>query len=794
MKDLGFFSSTVVNDYVYSLLLSFLFLLVVYSGSTQTSIDLDTTLLKRKLFETKNDLEKIPILKNLVTANSSINNKNVEKYISDLQEIAERENLPDILGYIFEKNATLEYFDSNFDLAREKFVSSYNQYMIADSFDLAYIAWTKSGVMYSIQSDYQKAELIYRKIQKEITKETHPRANAFLQNNLGTLYHYIGNIDSADYYYTKAIDNYSKLKDTVGMLRPMQNQSLFWNGEKAIGRLIEIADLRRAMKNYADLLNTLNALSDVEVVDNNNFERSLLYATEAYTLSKKVENHHFTFKSLINLGRVSQFQQDYDQAFSYFTEASHIAFANDFKESILTSYLCFGRLNQEQNNKVEAEEYFIKAKKLNDEIGDNRLTAIVYLELAEAYFLNNKNHLIDKLLEKAIKFAKLTNDNTRLRYCYILKSRILLENNKSNEALKYIKITESNTEPTDLFSNVEFYELSSKVYEKNGMYKKSLYALNQFKLFSDSLNNQNNIRQLTINQKNFEFAQEKEILAVEQEKKEAILKAESKQFKTTALGVGALALLALGFFWNSRRKNKVIAKANRELEALNNTKDQIFSIIGHDLKKPVIAFRGITQKIKYLIKSGDEQRLIKFGESIEKDALQLNSLTDNLLSWALLQKDLITFNEEKINLTELSEEVVGLFANIAREKNIELKSNVADISVQSDKNALMTVLRNLIDNALKYTDENGEVTVLAHQTDNKVELLVKDNGRGIAQEQIPKLFLLTKEKSTRGTADEKGTGLGLHIVKDLVEKCKGTIEVESTLGHGTTFTLALPSI
>ena len=121
-------------------------------------------------------------------------------------------------------------------------------------------------------------------------------------------------------------------------------------------------------------------------------------------------------------------------------------------------------------------------------------------------------------------------------------------------------------------------------------------------------------------------------------------------------GIGVLALLSFFSFLNFRKKNKII------------TKEQIFSIIGHDLKKPALAFRGITNKLNYLIDNNDKDRLIRFGESIETDAIELNKLTDNLLNWALLQKDLVSVDSEEIVLDELVAENIALFSRMAEEK------------------------------------------------------------------------------------------------------------------------------
>ena len=135
--------------------------------------------------------------------------------------------------------------------------------------------------------------------------------------------------------------------------------------------------------------------------------------------------------------------------------------------------------------------------------------------------------------------------------------------------------------------------------------------------------------------------------------------------------IGLISLLLLGFFINSRRKNKLIAIQNTQLKELNNTKDYIFGIIGHDLRKPAIAFRGITKKVNYLLKNKEYDTLSKLGSEIERDAIALNNLTDSLLGWALAQKNVLPYNPDTINLQEIIREVEELFNRIiADKKNI----------------------------------------------------------------------------------------------------------------------------
>ena len=259
---------------------------------------------------------------------------------------------------------------------------------------------------------------------------------------------------------------------------------------------------------------------------------------------------------------------------------------------------------------------------------------------------------------------------------------------------------------------------------------------------------------------NFENVQKVVLL----EKEKAVISAVSVRNKIAALSGMLIALLTLFFLYRNKQKNKIIIDQNNRLESLNATKDQIFSIIGHDLKKPALAFRGITNKLNYLIDNNDKDRLIRFGESIETDAIELNKLTDNLLNWALLQKDLVSVNSEEIALQELVTENIALFQRIADEKKITFTSDLAISTVKSDKHILSTVIRNLMDNAIKYTPEGGAITIKAQELDDRISLSVQDSGVGMSEAQVNKLFTLDKAKSTKGTMGEGGTGLGLSLI------------------------------
>lgn len=191
---------------------------------------------------------------------------------------------------------------------------------------------------------------------------------------------------------------------------------------------------------------------------------------------------------------------------------------------------------------------------------------------------------------------------------------------------------------------------------------------------------------------------------MEQAKEAAILKAQATQNLILAFGGLLLAVLAFGFFWYTRRKNQTIELQNQQLQQLNETKDRLFAIIGHDLRKPAIAFRGITKKVNYLLRKKDFTTLERLGAEIEQDAAGLSQLTENLLNWALTQRDVMPYQPTQLKLLPLLEDTAAPFQTALQNKHLDLEWAIPeDTVIFSDTNALSTIVRNLLDNAIKFT-------------------------------------------------------------------------------------------
>jgi two-component system, sensor histidine kinase and response regulator len=245
----------------------------------------------------------------------------------------------------------------------------------------------------------------------------------------------------------------------------------------------------------------------------------------------------------------------------------------------------------------------------------------------------------------------------------------------------------------------------------------------------------------------------------------------------------------------TERKKAEILLQEREsqLRELNATKDKLFSIIAHDLRSPFNAIIGFSELLMKNARDFDVTKTEKYLGIINSSAQNTLILLDNLLSWAKSQTGQNIYQPEKTSLPEIISDVIEESQSIAKIKNISINDSQTEVvEVYADVNMLKTVLRNLISNAIKYTQSNGEIAISAVQNQNNIEVKVSDNGVGISEEIQNKLFEFDSKITTTGTANEKGSGLGLILCKEFVEKHGGRIWVKSELGKGSAFIFSLP--
>lgn len=238
-----------------------------------------------------------------------------------------------------------------------------------------------------------------------------------------------------------------------------------------------------------------------------------------------------------------------------------------------------------------------------------------------------------------------------------------------------------------------------------------------------------------------------------------------------------------------------IQKINEELKELNSTKDTFFSIIAHDLKSPFQGLMGYSQILSEEYIDLTEEEKIFFINSIYELSKNTFVLLDNLLIWSRIQTGKLVFNPDVFNLHKELLPTIELLTQVAKNKNITADCIVdKKILVKADFNMLQTVIRNLISNAIKFTNPDGRIIISSKSIKNFVEISIEDNGIGIKKENLVNLFKTGKNLSTKGTANEEGTGLGLILCAEMIKMHKGKIWAESEIGKGTKFIVRIPSV
>jgi len=245
----------------------------------------------------------------------------------------------------------------------------------------------------------------------------------------------------------------------------------------------------------------------------------------------------------------------------------------------------------------------------------------------------------------------------------------------------------------------------------------------------------------------------------------------------------------------TERKNQMqkLEKYTEELKSLNSSKDKFFSIIAHDLRSPFNGLLGFSTVLLEELQELTSEEIKEYAGYIHTSAKTVYNLVDNLLQWSRIQTGRIEYQPIKIDLYEEVFKTIELFNSNAITKKIKLINNIqSNVFVYADQNMLRSIMQNLVSNGIKFTKHGGSIKLSSKDKDDKIEIEIADSGIGIETKDIAKLFRIDSQFSSLGTANEEGTGLGLILTRELVEKNKGQIWVKSTVKKGTSFFFTLP--
>jgi signal transduction histidine kinase len=234
----------------------------------------------------------------------------------------------------------------------------------------------------------------------------------------------------------------------------------------------------------------------------------------------------------------------------------------------------------------------------------------------------------------------------------------------------------------------------------------------------------------------------------------------------------------------------MIRQQAEELKKLNATKDKIFSIIGHDMRSPLMGLHGLLNLISH--NAITQKEFLEFSTDLKQNLEYVRNDLDNLLNWANAQLKGIKPTFENVSAYQVVNEKINLLLELAKVKNISFKNDVAsNIYIYTDPNHLGLIARNLLANAVKFSKPGGAITISASVLNGSVQLTVTDTGVGMSDEDVNKLFKVDSHFTKKGTQNEKGMGLGLLLVKEFIQINNGSVSVTSKLGQGSSFTVSM---
>jgi len=719
------------------------------------------------------------------------------KFRSQLEEKAILHDDAYSLAFTYESYAIYHYGQNALDSAAFYFRKAADTYGGIGKKIASYDNLCKVGVMNCDIGNFTEAKEIFKIVIDSTTHDSLIYQHARAHNNMGALFYQQSLIDSAESYFIKSKFFFEQVSQPTAVTPPMNNLAEIYakrgDYDDAIDMAKRVLQIRLDHGNSYDHLTSYSAISQI-YKDSYDLNQALDYGLKGYELAEKITNRNLKGDVLNNIAQIYLLNTDYASALRFINEAIE----TNGDERLLGIYE-FSNTKAEiqiQMNDMSGAIHTIEnAIQITSENSDqSNLTDGLYLTLADVHYINGEYSNAEVAIQRfKNKTPTAKSDQDKLNF---LKAKLSFNKLDYKTTISHgLKSIENYEYQREYDSASALAKILSRSYEALGQFKESLKYGRKYEAFTDSLNIADNIRLLTQKTKDFEFELEKKNIAVQQAKEEALLKTQNERSKIIAVAVGLIAAISLISLFYVRKKNRSISKQKLQLENLNSIKDQIFAIIGHDLRKPAIAFNGLSKKVSYLLQKRDFEGLNKLGAQIEFNGYGLQKNIDNLLNWALTQKSVVPYDPEIVSLKELSDDLIGTVSSRLDSKNISFTNKMrADQEVWSDKNALYTVLLNLIDNAIKFTHDGGEIILTAEDTQNQLKITVKDSGKGMSQDTMQNLFLLSKDKSKKGTHGERGTGLGLHIALELVKLNKGIINVSSQIGKGSTFDIILPSV
>lgn len=556
--------------------------------------------------------------------------------------------------------------------------------------------------------------------------------------------------------------------------------------------------------NYTKGMGWCYYLEGVRCTQQNRFLAAINSETQAISIGQTVKDYDLIARSYNAMGLANLRLQDHYNALKSFNSALNaLAKAKDktfegaFIGNIGISYI--------KNKKIkDGLVYMKKASLMHKKSGNKTWLADSYLEMGLAYDQLRDYKRSLSYGSSALNIAREVNvPLLEVRSLILLGSiHVRLKNLVTGEQYiteAYNKSIKHNFQPEIL----QIYKVYSNLFEVKDNYKLAFLYQKKYAELYDTIYNAGRSNIILEYQEKFQ-AQQKELenkqLRTDQLGMDIQIKQKNTLLNYSYIILGAFSFFSLSIFWANRRikeKNRLltlkgieIQRQKEQVEHINHIKDKLFSVIAHDLRSPFASMKSMMDVYEDGMMSKEEVGY--FFKEISKDIGTNNLLLDNLLAWAKTQLHGFKTHPKTISLARITDEALYHFNKLFNTKDLHINNQVDyECIAYADYEMTKTIIRNLIGNAIKFTPKKGSITITCNKCNGELIISVKDSGIGIPQDKLDKLFQ-DNFFTTQGLNKEKGTGLGLKICKEFIEKNNGRIWVESKLEQGTTFFFTLP--
>lgn len=529
------------------------------------------------------------------------------------------------------------------------------------------------------------------------------------------------------------------------------------------------------------------------------YDEAFYYFTQSFRFAKSLEDSFRMTVALHNVGRVFKELGQYDKALDHLRISKKMSEEIGDHIGIAYSYDELGDIQLKKGNYDSALALLRNSLTITREYSEYVLEPRTMTRIAIIYAQKNEYARSLSVYDSAYQLHEKTNNKFGIAEVELGRGKVYLQQKMFPEALNAINTSLSVSRSLNArILEIRGYSILSSLWEQRGDFAKSLAYYKQYKQLEDSLFSQD-MQEKLLRETEAKDSRIAELSAINDLRDDQIKREElNRNILVVVFAVSVFLLVTVYRSGQRRRQINMLLlqhqadmeKRSDELERLNQVKDKFFSIISHDLRSPINALAGILD-----LMSKDAVKPEDFNRYTQELRIRFNhtrTLLNNLLDWTLLQMDKLNLQAAKIDLYKIVEENIQLLSSL-NDKQIQLKNNVPVNAIGfADSNTVNLVIRNLMTNAIKFTNDGGTVAISAKEQGNEWLMSVKDNGIGMKADVLRILFDKTAPYTTRGTANEKGTGLGLILCKEFIEKNGGKIWVESEESTGSTFWFTLP--